>query len=71
MTLDKQANVCLLDDANFYLYRRGKRFNYHGGLSKTSPINIAAPFPGHWHVVIDLGGYRGSVCASAYVLPAA
>jgi len=71
VSLDKQANVRVLDDANYSLYRRGKRFYSYGGLAKTSPISLAAPFAGHWHVVIDLGGFRGSVRASARVLSAA
>jgi len=71
VTLDKQANVRLLDDVNFSLYQSGKRHRYHGGLAKTSPVRIAAPHAGHWHVVIDLGGYAGTVRASARVLQGA
>lgn len=68
VTLDKQANVRLMDDLNFSLYRRGQRHRYHGGLAKTSPVTIPAPAAGHWHLVIDLGGYAGTVRASARVL---
>lgn len=68
VTLDKQANVRLLDDANFSLYRSGKQHRYYGGLAKTSPVLIPAPHAGHWHVVIDLGGYAGTVHASTRVL---
>ena len=71
VTLDKQANVRLLDYANFLLYKSGKRHRYHGGLAKTSPITIEAPHAGQWHVVIDLGGYAGTVRASARVLQGA
>lgn len=67
-TLDKQANVRLLDDDNFALYRKGSRHEYVGGLAKESPVIIAAPHAGHWHLVIDLGGYPGTVRASARVL---
>ena len=70
-TLDKQANVRLLDDANFSLYQSGKQHRYFGGLAKNSPIRIAAPHTGHWHVVVDLGGYAGTVSASARVLQGA
>jgi hypothetical protein len=68
VTLDKQANVRLLDDANFASYRDGRQFRYHGGLGKSSPVKLAAPHAGHWHLVIDLGGYAGEVTASARVL---
>ena len=68
VTLENQANVRLLDDANFSLYQNGKQHRYHGGLVKQSPTRIAAPHAGHWHLVIDLGGYGGTVQASAQVI---
>lgn len=71
VTLDKQANVRLLDNTNYSLYRRGAKHHYYGGLAKASPIRIPAPHAGHWHVVIDLGGYAGTVRASARVLQGA
>jgi hypothetical protein len=71
VTLDKQANVRLLDSANYSLYKSGKQHRYHGGLVDKSPVRIAAPHAGHWHVVIDLGGYAGTVQASARVLQGA
>lgn len=71
VTLDKQANVRLLDDANFAAYRSGRKHRYYGGLAKSSPVRLAPPHSGHWHVVIDLGGYPGSVRASAQVLQGA
>jgi hypothetical protein len=71
VTLDRQANVRLLDEANFSLYRAGKRHRYYGGLAKTSPLVLEPPRPGHWHVVVDLGGYAGRVRASAAVLKSA
>ena len=64
VTLDKRANVRLLDEANFAKYQRGERHTYYGGLAKVSPIKIPAPHPGSWHLVIDLGGYPGTVRAS-------
>ena len=71
VTLDKQANVRLLDDANFALFRDGGKHQYHGGLAKTSPVKLVPPHAGHWHVIVDLGGYAGTVQASARVLQAA
>jgi hypothetical protein len=62
--LDKQANVRLLDESNFSSYRRGGRHTYHGGLAKQSPARLVPPHPGHWHLVVDLGGYAGTVRAS-------
>lgn len=71
VTLDKQANVRLLDDANFTAFRDGRQHRYHGGLVKSSPFRLAAPHAGRWHVVVDLGGYAGTVRASAHVLQGA
>lgn len=64
VTLDKQANVRLLDGLNFQNYKKGSRHRYYGGLAKVSPLKLKAPHSGHWHLVIDLGGYPGRVKAS-------
>ena len=64
VTLDKQANVRLLDAVNFAKYKRSEQHSYHGGLAKVSPLRIKAPHAGHWYLVIDLGGYAGTVRAS-------
>jgi hypothetical protein len=64
ITLDKQANVRLLDDSNFSNYKRGAQHRYYGGLVTTSPFRLPAPQAGQWHLVIDLGGYAGNVRAS-------
>lgn len=63
VTLDRQANVLLLDDINYSAYRSGDSYNYYGGLAKQSPCRVVAPRSGRWHVVVDLGGYGGSVRA--------
>ncbi|MHB8859329.1 MAG: DUF1883 domain-containing protein [Thermoleophilia bacterium] len=68
VTLDKQANVRLLDDSNFSKYKRGEQHKYFGGLTTKSPAHLIAPHSGHWYVVIDLGGYAGSVKASVRTL---
>ncbi len=64
VTLDKQANVRLLDELNYLKYKRGEQHKYYGGLIKSSPARLKPPQPGKWHVVIDLGGYAGTVRAS-------
>ncbi|UAN42658.1 DUF1883 domain-containing protein [Enterobacter sp. JBIWA008] len=68
VTLDKQANVRLLDDYNFGQYKRGAQHKYYGGHTKTSPVRLKAPSAGHWNVVIDLGGYSGTVKASVNII---
>jgi len=64
VTLDKQANVRLLDDSNYSLYQRGQKHRYFGGLATKSPVRLSPPHAGHWHLVVDLGGYTGTVKAS-------
>ena len=64
VTLDKQANVRLLDNTNFSKYKRGEKHSYYGGLATVSPFTVQVPRSGPWHVVIDLGGYPGTVRAS-------
>jgi hypothetical protein len=66
--LDHAANVLLLDGSNYENYRNGRPFHYYGGYAKTSPARISPPRTGHWHLVIDLGGFAGSVRASSRVL---
>jgi hypothetical protein len=66
--LDKRANVKLLDGSNFSRYRSGSTHRYFGGQAVRSPIVIRAPHAGDWHLVIDLGGYPGSVRASVSVI---
>ncbi len=71
VTLDSQANVRLMDSSNFWSFRSGRGHRAVGGLARRSPMRLAAPHAGHWHVVVDLGGYAGSVRAGVRILPAA
>ena len=64
VTLDRQANIKLLDSVNFARYKQGKRHRYSGGFAKASPVHLLPPRAGHWYLIIDLGGYPGMVKAS-------
>lgn len=68
VTLDKAANVQLLDDSAFHAYRDGRSYRYQGGHAQVSPVRLVPPCHGHWHVVVDLGGYVGSVRAGVRVV---
>lgn len=68
VTLDKQANVRLLDSSNYQNYKNGRRYIYYGGLAKVSPVNLTAPHSGYWYLVVDLEGYVGSVNVSVNVI---
>ena len=68
VTIDKAANVRLMDGSNFNAYKAGRKHRYYGGHAKQSPVRLSPPHQGRWHVVIDLGGYAGTVRASARLL---
>lgn len=59
VSLDRQANVRLLDPHNYQLYKSGKQHRYYGGLVKQVPAKLSVPKAGHWHVVVDLGDMLG------------
>ncbi len=67
VTLDKQANVLLMNSSNYNSFRRGSKYKYYGGQVTTSPYRISPPTAGSWHVVINLGGGSGTVRASVAV----
>jgi hypothetical protein len=69
VTLTSGANVRLMDTSNFSSYKNGRKHKYHGGLAKQSPIRIAIPNTGNWHVAVDMQGLRGNTRASVRVLP--
>lgn len=65
------ANVRLMDTSNFNSFRREGRHTYVGGLAKQSPVRLAVPRSGHWHVTVDMNGLKGTVRSSIRVLPGA
>ena len=68
VTLDKQANVRLMDDINFQRFRGGRQCTYYGGRAVTSPFRVSPPHRGRWNLVIDLGGARGTLRHSVSVI---
>lgn len=63
------ANVRLMNTSDFNAYRAGRRHHYIGGLAKRSPVRLAIPRSGHWHVTVDVLGLNGKVRSSARVIP--
>lgn len=63
------ANVRLLDTTNFQRYRSGQDHRYHGGLARESPVRLAIPSSGHWHVAVDMQGLVGTTRSSVRVIP--
>ncbi|OGL46167.1 MAG: hypothetical protein A2161_10610, partial [Candidatus Schekmanbacteria bacterium RBG_13_48_7] len=56
VTLDKQANVLLMDSANYYNFCNKKEHEYQGGFAVESPVFLTPKHAGHWHVVVHLTG---------------
>ncbi len=69
VTLTSGANVRLLTSSEFSNYRNGRAHRFIGGLAKRSPVRLQIPSSGHWYVVVDMQGLRGSTNASVRVLP--
>lgn len=61
------ANVRLMDTPNFGNYKAGVKHIYTGGVVRQSPIRLAIPTAGHWHVAIDTTGIQGTPGVSAVV----
>ncbi|SMR98859.1 hypothetical protein VIM7927_00072 [Vibrio mangrovi] len=62
------ANVILIDDANFQNYKNGGKYQAYGGHMTSSVSLLQVPHSGHWHVVIDRGGFSGTVQSSIRLL---
>lgn len=58
------ANVLLLDSANLNNFKQRRSYRYLGGQQVRSPGYLRVPNAGHWHIVIHLGGYAGTVRSS-------
>jgi hypothetical protein len=70
VTLNKAANVRLMDSTNFNSYKIGRNHRYTGGLVRKSPFRITVPRAGSWYLTIDLMGLKAtSVRHSAAVEP--
>lgn len=62
-------NVRLMDSANFSKFRRNGGGRFYGGQARKSPVRLPIPHSGHWYVVIDFGGLKGSARTGVCVLP--
>jgi hypothetical protein len=63
------ANVRLMDSANLSSFKAGRRHTYHGGLARSSPVRLAVPHSGRWHVTVDMQGLRGTVRTGLQIVP--
>jgi len=68
VVIDRQANVMLMDSVNYAKYCSKKKHEFVGGLVVESPLYLKPPHPGHWHIVIDSGGFPGKVSANVNII---
>jgi hypothetical protein len=59
--LDRQANVWLIDSANYHRYAHDTQETGIGGRQGRSPATLRVPTAGHWYLAIDLGGAGGAI----------
>lgn len=59
ITLSAVANVRLMTESNFALYKQVMKHQFVGGVARKSPIRLTIPQSGHWHVVVDMEGHHG------------
>lgn len=64
IALSVVANVRLMSDSNFALYKQAMKHQFVGGVARKSPIRLVIPQNGHWHVVVDMEGHHGQ-CESS------
>jgi hypothetical protein len=69
VTLTDAANIRIMDENNFKLFKKGEPHDFVGGYVKFTPYRIKLPRQAHWYVVADKGGQEGEVNAAVLVYP--
>jgi len=64
IALSVVANVRLMSESNFTLYKQAMKHQFVGGVARKSPIRLVIPQNGHWHVIVDMEGHHGQ-CESS------
>lgn len=64
ITVDRPANVLLMDDANYKKYCADQEHACFGGFAEKSPVRLKPYRPGRWHVAVDAGRSGGHLKAS-------
>ncbi|MGL5655375.1 MAG: DUF1883 domain-containing protein [Fusobacteriaceae bacterium] len=63
-----ECNVFLVNSSNFQKYKNGNQYTYYGGHTKSSLVDLGVPNYDHWYLVVDLGGYAGSIKSSVKII---
>ncbi|MDR1246239.1 MAG: DUF1883 domain-containing protein [Clostridiales Family XIII bacterium] len=70
VTLGYAANVLILNEENYALYKEHKPRRFTGGYIERSPYKVALPDTGHWFVIIDSGSLFSKIRALVRFIPA-
>ena len=70
VTLSAVNNVRLMTPSNFQRFKELLDFKYLGGVAKKSPIKLAIPEAGHWHLIVDMEGHHGLAESSVKLVAA-
>ena len=69
ISLDYAASVKVMDNANYFSFKKGGKYKYLGAYVKTSPYQVVIPYSAKWYVVFELDGSADKVASSVKVLP--
>jgi hypothetical protein len=70
VTLNGVNNVRLMTAANYQRFTEQLDFKFVGGVAKKSPLRIAVPENGHWHLVVDMEGHHALAESSVRLVAA-
>ncbi|MDR9784226.1 DUF1883 domain-containing protein [Rhizobium redzepovicii] len=70
VSLNAVNNVRLMSAPNFQRFTEVLDFKYIGGVARKSPVKLAVPEHGHWHVVVDMEGHHGLAESTVKVIAA-
>jgi hypothetical protein len=70
VSLNAVNNVRLMTAANFQRFTELLDFKYVGGVAKKSPVRLAVPETGHWHLIVDMEGHHGLADSSVKLIAA-
>ncbi|CAN7534639.1 DUF1883 domain-containing protein [Pararhizobium sp. LjRoot255] len=71
ITLSAVANVRLMTENNFALYKQAMKHQFVGGVARKSPLRLTIPQSGHWHLVVDMEGHHGQSNSSIRMIETA
>ncbi|TDW35053.1 uncharacterized protein DUF1883 [Rhizobium azibense] len=70
VALNAVNNVRLMTAPNYQRFTEVLDFRYIGGVAKKSPIRLAIPESGRWHLIVDMEGHHGLAESAVKVIAA-